>query len=626
MAELIVDKITHYFDQDRVILDEVSFQINAGERVGLLGINGAGKSTLLRIITGELTPVSGRVIASGGKRVGYVPQMPVYPGGATGEDVMKLAFQRAFEIEKEINRLAAELSDDADDKKMNRISALSNELEALGGYDFDVRINKTANGLGITNEMRNMPYEKLSGGEQMRVNLAKLILEDADILILDEPTNHLDLNGILWLEEYLKTYRGAVLAVSHDRYFLNNIVSRIIEITRFGMASFYSGNFDYYAREKEERYERQLKQFEIEQAKIRQLEETARRMHTWAQAYDNPYLHKRAFAIEKRIEWLKQTDKPVKDARLNAAFAGEKFRAQEAVVIKGVSHGYGDRRLFSGFSALVRGAERIAIVGGNGSGKTTLLRILLGEETPLEGASKTGPSVKQVSIPQKIEFAHPERTLLDTLLYELPVDAQGARDRLGIFMFGGENALKTVSQLSGGEKMRLKMCIAMYSGANLLILDEPTNHLDIPSREWIENAVSAFEGTLIFVSHDRYFINKFATRIWEIENGCIRDYDCGFEKYLSIRRKEEIHKKSASAAIPKAEKPGKPEPRSGKTERRKAALEREINKKETELEALRLEETQNASDYVYLQEIGERKDRIQQEIDQLYDEWYACDG
>ena len=625
MAEVIADKITHYYDQDRIILDEVSFQVNERERVGLLGINGAGKTTLLKIITGEIAPSSGKVIFPGGKRVGYVPQNPEYPDDATGDDVMKLAFREAFEIEERMNALMAEAGSDTDEKTLRRISALQEDFERKGGYEYETRINKAANGLGVTAEMRKNLYKNLSGGEQMRVNLAKLILEDADILALDEPTNHLDLSGILWLEDYLRSYRGAVIAVSHDRYFLEKAVTRIIEITRFGMASFYSGTFSYYVKEKAERYERQKKQYEIEQAKIKQLEETARRMHTWAQAYDNPALHKRAFAIEKRIEWLRQTDKPPVDEKLTAAFSGEKFRAQEAAVIKDIQFGYGGRMLFSNFSALVRGSERIAIVGDNGSGKTTLLNILTGESSPVSGSCRLGPSVKLVSIPQKIVFPHPERTLVDTLIYDLNLDAQGARDRLGVFMFGGENALKTVSQLSGGEKMRLTMCLAMHSGANVLVLDEPTNHLDIPSREWIEDAVNAFEGTLIFVSHDRYFINRFATRIWEIDNGEIRDYDCGFEKYLSIKQKEEIQRKSASAPAPKAEKTQKPAPRPGKSERKKAMLERDIEKKEAEMAVLREEEKAFASDYVKLQEMQERENALQAEIDELFEKWLACE-
>lgn len=616
MADLVIEHITHYFEQDRVILDDVSFQIDPGERVGLLGVNGAGKTTLLRIITGELTCVSGRVITSRGKRVGYVPQLPSYPEGATGEDVMRLAFARAKEIENELHALSGRISADSSDEDMRRLSSLTAAFEAAGGYEFDVRLNKAANGLGIDAGMRARPYAQLSGGEQMRVNLAKLILEDADIMVLDEPTNHLDMNGMLWLEEYLKSYKGAVLAVSHDRYFLDRIAKRIIELTRFGMAAFYSGNYSFYVVEKEARYQLKLKQFEIEQAKIKQLEETARRLHTWAQAYDNKFLHKRAFAIEKRIEWLRQTDRPLKDPRLNAAFAGERFFAAEAIRVTNLSKSFGDNTLFGDFSALVRGGERIALMGDNGSGKTTLLKILMGMESPDSGKCALGPSAKLVYIPQKIAFDRAERTLVDTLLYELNLEPQAARDRLGLFMFSGENALKTVSQLSGGERMRLKMCLAMNARVNMLVLDEPTNHLDIPSREWIEQAIEAFEGVLVFVSHDRYFIRRFATRIWEIEGGRVRDYACGFDKYLSIREKERAQAKVLRA--PPAEKTARPPARA---ERKREAIEREIERKDAQLAELDELAQANASDYIALGDIERDKLKLEAERDRLYEEW-----
>ena len=356
-------------------------------------------------------------------------------------------------------------------------------------------------------------------------------------------------------------------------------------------------------------------------------------MSAWAYSgMDKTY--KRVFAIQKRIEWLRQTEKPTREERLELGFSTVPFRADYALRIKDLKKSYGERTLFENVTETIRGGgERVALVGANGAGKTTLLKILLGEESPDAGVVQFGPSVRAAYLPQQITFEHPERTLYDTLLYDLGCEPQQARNRLGAYRFRGEDQFKLVSQLSGGERARLKLCMLMNSAVNMLILDEPTNHLDLDSREWIESAVDQFEGTLLIVSHDRYFVNRFASRIWELDNGRLRSFDCGYEKYRFIREREEEAAQQEQARQREAEKAErdektekKPARRDGRIERRMNVLERDIAKLEQQLDALDAQMEENASDYVRLGELEEQKNALQAQMDALYEEWEQLDS
>ena len=634
MAEIVVSGIEKSFEQDRVVLDDVSFQVEAGERVGLLGPNGAGKTTLLRIMTGELTPDKGFIAIPQGRRIGYISQLAEVPEGASVEDVLRMAFAEVQAVSAALEEIRQRMDrGEHSEGMMRRYDDLMTRFDMLGGYDCETRLAKVAAGLHISAEQRRQPFDSLSGGEQTCIRLAVMILRETDILLLDEPTNHLDMDSIEWLENYIDHYKGTVLAVSHDRYFLDRTVTRIVELDHGGV-EFYSGNYSFYVVEKEARYKLQMKQYEKEQAKIAQLEKAADQLSAWAYSgMDKTY--KRVLSIRKRIEWLHQTEKPTREERLDLGFPTVPFRADYALRMRDLRKSFGSRTLFSGVTQTIRGGgERVALVGANGAGKTTLLKILLGEETPDEGAVQFGPSVRAAYLPQQITFEHPERTLYDTLLYELGCEPQQARNRLGAYRFRGEDQFKRVSQLSGGERARLKLCLLMNSAVNMLILDEPTNHLDLDSREWIESAVDQFEGTLLIVSHDRYFVNRFATRIWELEGGELRNFDCGYQKYRFIREREEearqaqwAAEKSEKRQQEKADKAARPAARKdGKTERRMAVLEREIAKLEKQSEALDAEMEENASDYVRLGEIQEQKNALQAQIDALYAEWAELDG
>ncbi|MBR2481952.1 MAG: ABC-F family ATP-binding cassette domain-containing protein, partial [Oscillospiraceae bacterium] len=486
-------------------------------------------------------------------------------------------------------------------------------------YDMDTQVNKVVNGLSIPESQRNQLFDSLSGGERTRVNLGRLILEDTDILLLDEPTNHLDLHATEWLEEYIAKFRGTVVTISHDRYFLDRTVTRVIELAN-GKVEFYSGNYSFYAVEKERRYLEQLRRYEKEQAKIQQLEKSAEQLRLWAfMGMDKTY--KRAISMERRIERMRTTEKPIRDKKLKQQFASLEFNGDEALVLRSVAKGFGDRTLFSGVEAKVTGGERIALLGDNGTGKSTLIRMLMGEEAPDEGRIRFGPAVRTAYLPQIIEFEHPERSLVNTMLYEKKnMTPQSARNRLAAYDFCGEDVFKSVEVLSGGEKSRLKLCMLMDEEVNFLILDEPTNHLDIASREWIEEAVEAYDGTLLFVSHDRYFIKRFATRIWELSDGVIRDYPMNFAAYRQVKAQEESQKTVEKEPEKKPEK--KPNVKKNPSAKRLLTIcERDIAKMEERMANLDAEMEVHACDAGKLNELYAEKQQLEEELMALMERW-----
>ena len=480
----------------------------------------------------------------------------------------------------------------------------------------ETRLEKICTGLGIDKDFRAKLFANLSGGEKTRINLARLILVDTEILLLDEPTNHLDLSATVWLEDYVSHYKGTVLVISHDRYFLDKTISRVIEI-QGGKAAFYAGNYSFYAVEKQRRYLEQLRQYKKEQAEIQRLTETARMMHQ----HNTEHLNKRAFSIEKRIARLERTARPEQQRKMKARFGQAEFFADDLLTLREVKKSFGEQTLFDHVSLRVEPGDRIALLGDNGTGKSTLLKIILKEEAADSGAVKQGLTVKTGYLPQQVRFDHPERSLYDTMLYEANCSAQQARDRLGRFLFQGEDVFKPVSVLSGGEQSRLKLCMLMDEKVNFLLLDEPTNHLDLDSREWIEEAVEDFEGTLLFVSHDRYFIQRFANRIWTLENGAISDFKGDYAAYQAWRERQ----KALAPPPPKAEKVKKEKPkRPGGTKQLKkdlAAAEKRMEKLDQLLEELNQQKEAAASDYQKLQELLEQEGAYTAEYDQLMETW-----
>ena len=616
MVDISVKNLNKFFVIGENLLQDLSFEIEEGERVAILGRNGCGKTTLFKIITGEMDYDGGEVYVNPNKKLGMISQIPHFPLGYTVEDVLRSAFREILAAKKKMEALEQAMEQGATQEQLKTYDSLVARFQAGGGYDMDVEVDKICNGLGITPAQRPQLFDSLSGGEKTRINLARLLLEKTDILLLDEPTNHLDLNSVEWLENYIKTFKGTVLAISHDRYFIDQIAQRVIEITE-GHAEFYTGNYSFYMEEKQARFDLQLKQYEQEQAKLKQLGYTVERMKGWG--INNRTLYRRAMSIQHRMERIRKTERPKTEKTMKATFGEKDFSGDVVFKLKNLSKSFGDRVLFSDVNLSVEGGERIALLGDNGTGKSTFIKCLLGEED-CQGKIQFGPTVKWGYLPQIIHFDHPERSLYDTMLYEKNLTPQQARDRLGAFLFQGEDVFKTVGTLSGGEQSRLRLCMLMDEKINLLILDEPTNHLDIASREWVEAAIEEFEGVLLFVSHDRYFIEKFAERIWLLEDGTIRDFRCDYRKYRSILEHEAMARVLPAAAPKVKKEKGKPGG-TKETEKTVRRLEREIDRQEKLVTDLDRKIEAAAADYQELTRLLGEKEEAENILMELMEQW-----
>jgi len=664
MAVISVNELNKYYGEKH-ILKGVTFQVFEGERIGLLGKNGSGKTTLFKILSGQEAYEQGIVNVSSALKFGVLEQIPEYPCDYTVRDVLNTAFEELFKMKSELESLGKIMesgNSGNDELLLKRYGAIQSQFEASGGYVIDATMAKVCNGLDIDEEMQQRPFRLLSGGEKTRVNLGRIILENPDVLLLDEPTNHLDIASVEWLEEYLIEFKGTVIVISHDRYFLDKVVNRIVEIEN-GKAELYEGNYSYYVKEKEARYRQRLARYEQEQKKIKQLEETAARLHEWARNSDNPALHRRAFAIEKRIERMEITEKPLKEQKLKAAFKENKFSGSEVIVLKNVFKHYGNNRVIDGISLEVRKGEHVALIGPNGCGKTTLLKLITGEEKQDSGLIKKGESIKYGILHQNVTFENPDFNVLDTVRHALVISEEMARNRLAAFNFKGEDVFKKVASLSGGEKSRLRLCILMQQDINLLILDEPTNHLDIASKEWIEDAISEFNGTILFVSHDRYFINRFATRIWEMYNGKITDFKGTYEEYKKWKSKNEIASKNSELAAKSKYEAGKgrrteadskhtnvtaggsinlesinlkiadmqkiqrrsPEKLKEKLKKKRLETENKIKALDGRINEINNEMEMYASDFERLEKLLDEKSSLEEQIDLLYEEWMELD-
>ena len=618
MVDIQVKNLTKFFVIGENLLEGLSFEVQEGECVAILGRNGCGKTTLFKILTGEMDYDDGEVYVNPHKRIGLISQIPKFPAGYTVENVLRSAFAPLTAAKRKMEQLELDMAEGVTDEQLREYDRLCAVFQAGGGYEMDVDVDKICNGLGITAAQREQLFDSLSGGEKTRVNLARLLLEKTDILLLDEPTNHLDLNSVEWLEGYINAFKGTVLTISHDRYFLDTVADRIIEIVD-GHGEFYSGNYSFYIDEKQARFDLQLKQYEQEQAKLKQLGYTVERMKGWG--INNRTLYRRAMSIQHRMERIKKTEKPKTEKTMKATFGEKDFSGDVLFETKRMAKSFDERQLFSDVELLVEGGERIALLGDNGTGKTTFIKCLLGEED-FDGKIKFGPTVKSGYLPQTIHFSHPERTLYDTMLYEKNCTPQTARDRLGAFLFQGEDVFKTVGNLSGGEQSRLRLCMLMDEKINFLILDEPTNHLDIASREWVEAAIEEFEGALLFVSHDRYFIEKFAERIWLLQDGKIRDFKCGYKKFRSIIE----HEAAMTVPTPNEPKVKKEKPKGGTKENDKLVrrLEREIEKQEAVVAEYDVKIDAAAADYQELTRLLAEKEEAEMVLMDLMEQWEAA--
>ena len=613
MIDISVSKLNKFYG-DHHVLRDLSFTIEQGERVGLLGDNGSGKTTLFKILSGECDYDSGEVLIPASKRLAVVSQIPTFPPEYTVWDVLQTSFSHLADISKKLRDMERMMEVYSDSEVLARYDSLTAQYEHLGGYNTETEINKTCNGLGISDSMRSRIFSTLSGGEKTRIMIASALLRDPDILLLDEPTNHLDIDAVEWLENYLPTFRGTVFIISHDRYFIDKCITRVIELSD-GSAEFYPGNYSFYVKEREARYEEQLKRYKAEQAAIEKLEFTAERMHGWGMG--NKKLQVRAFAIEKRIERMRKTEKP-KEVRhtMHAGFSSAEFFGDNVLKINDLSKSFDEKELFSALNLTMKNGDRIALIGDNGSGKTTLLDIIAKKSSPDRGSVTYNPSIKCAMLPQIISFANENRSILDTMLYDLNVSTQTARNRLASFLFFGDEVFDSVNTLSGGERSRLKLCEIMAGDINLLLLDEPTNHLDISSREWIEEAVEDYDGALLFVSHDRFFINKFANRIWELGDGKIYDFVGSFDAF---RREKQLAalQRTTQKVTAKPEKKDKPKaPNKKQNDKKLREVEREISRLEQRLSEIEEESAAASSDFEALSKLFEERETLNLELEE----------
>ena len=630
MSEIVLNDIHKYYGTHHV-LKGVSLEIYENSVVGLIGENGAGKTTLFKIISGQETYDKGDLIIARGRRIGVLDQIPQYPPETTVLQVLESAFDELFEMRDRLRDMEVKMAQYNDPVVIKQYGNLLTEFENRGGFLIQTSINKVCKGLNIDEDMLKRNFSRLSGGEKTRVNLGRIILMDSHILLLDEPTNHLDINSVEWLEEYLQSFDGTVVVVSHDRYFLDRVADRIVEIED-GTATIYEGNYSKFAMLKEQRRIEQLRQYEQEQRKIKQLEQAIKRMHDWANRSDNPKLHRRAFGMEKRLERMQKNTvpKPKKERKLHQAFKTNNFSGTEVVSLKGVAKSFNDKAVLDQVNLLIRKNDHVALLGDNGTGKTTLLRIITGELAPDTGVVRIGPSVKAAYLPQIVSFENPELTLLEIVQRTLIVSEERARNLLAGFKFTGEDVFKTAESLSGGEKSRLKLCLLMQHDVNLLILDEPTNHLDIASREWIEEVLEGFDGTILFVSHDRYFIRKFAKTVCELEEGKLYYFDGGYEEYrqwkqYQLQQKQlENQKKSKEEKQKTDSRIKKPSPKA--IEKKLTKVENEISHVESRLEDIEKDMEIYASDYEKLNELFSEKQELELKHEELLKEWVKLEN
>ncbi len=619
MADIIVNDLNKYYGGNH-ILKGLSFEIYEGEKVGILGKNGSGKTTLFKVLTKEELFESGSINIQKGKNVEVLDQIPIYNEEFTSIDVINTAFENVFSIKASMKELENKMQHGHTEDLLKKYGSLQHKLEHLDGYNTENAINRVCNGLGITLDVCHKLFTKLSGGEKTRINLARILLKKADILLLDEPTNHLDIRAVEWLEEFISQFDGTVLIISHDRYFLDRTIKKSIELID-GKAEFYAGNYSYYLVERELRFQRKLEMYEQQQKKVDQLETAAKRMHDWANRSDNPSMHKKAVAIEKRLERLDTIEKPKSERKIGVEFTTKGFSGKDVIVLEDVEKRFGDRVLWKHANLTIQRNERVAIIGDNGTGKTTLLKLIMGDIAPEKGVVKLGNSIKPAYLPQLVSFEKPEFTVLDTIRYEFETSEEKARFILAPFNFKGEDVLKTVSSLSGGEKSRLRLCILMQNDCNLLMLDEPTNHLDLSSREWIEKSVSDFKGTVVFISHDRYFINRFATRIWSFENLKINDFIGTYSEFLDWKQLELQKNLGKSEFIKETKVELKKNTKLTFTAQMKEKLELEIADFELGIKEIEKEMELSASDFKRLEELIKLKEIREAELELMYEKW-----
>ncbi len=577
-----------------ILFENLQLEVNSGEHVAIVGVNGSGKTTLLQLLSGVDFPDRGRIIKSKDATVGYLHQIPNYPGHSV-KKVLEEAFADIYALRARMTILEQEMQSNVTDKILWQYGQVQEQFMLQGGYEVEAQLAMIANGLGIM-EMLAQPFSSLSGGEKTKVMLGQILLSQPAILLLDEPTNHLDMQAIEWLENYVRSFEGIVIVVSHDRHFMNQIAHKVIEIED-GEAFTYTGNYDAFIAQKEAKIEQQFADYEEQQKKIKKMQETIKRLKQWANEANPPNasMHRRAKSMEKALARIERVKKPISKKKMNLALTMAERSGKEVVQLQDIYHGY-EKPLLIDSNLAVYFGERLAIVGNNGSGKSTLLKMMLGEIVPNRGVCHVGSNVKIGYLSQQLEHKNPAIRLIDAFRENVAVSEAEARHILARFLFYGYDVFKKVKNLSGGEKMRLRLAQLMHEDINVLILDEPTNHLDIEAREVLEDTLETFEGTIIGVSHDRYFLQKIFTKTAWLKDQTIHVFEGDYE--WARQKLEELSKKIVveNEVAPKIQ-----------SVKKELSLEQQIEKLEAKLEEPSLAK--------------EQRQKLKQQIEELYEKW-----
>ncbi|MBE5807136.1 MAG: ABC-F family ATP-binding cassette domain-containing protein [Clostridiales bacterium] len=613
------------------ILENVDLTLQAGSRLGLVGVNGSGKSTLLKIISGELEPDSGTVSLTRGTRVGMLTQDADIQSDLTIQQELERVFEPVREMERKLRAMEGEMAQVHDDpvafeQLSGAYQRLTDRFEDAGGYEWPSRIQGVLAGLGFARGREQQPANLLSGGEKTRLCLARLLLTQPELIMLDEPTNHLDLKSVEWLEDALRKYRGTVIVISHDRYFLNSVCDCMAELSMRRLTQ-YEGNYDRFAVQRQANIERQLKEYKLQQAEIARQQAIIARYRM----YNREKSIRAAESRERRLEKLERIEKPQTEQKVRFTFEARRRTGDDVLFVRDLSKGFEGRTLFENFDLHLRAGDRVAVIGPNGVGKTTLLNIITGRLSADHGTVVYGSNVDVGYYDQLQSGLHPEKDVLNELWDDFPrLELDRVRGVLALFLLTGDDVYQPIGTLSGGERGRVALAKLMLRKDNLLVLDEPTNHLDMDSREVLEDALQDFDGTLLTVSHDRYFINRVATRVIEMRPDGVTEYLGNYDDYLEKKRLEESgesEEQLAGKTRTQLDKEKRRERLKKETarqrEQRLKALEKEIA--DTENEAARLESSM-ADPEVYrdgekAQQVALAHREAQERLEALYEEW-----
>ena len=615
------------------VLRDVSLTVQQGDRIGLVGVNGCGKSTLMRILAGLDAQDGGEISLVRGLRVGYLAQQNMVTSGETVWNELQKVYEQVFAMEKKLRELEDEMAHaHTDAQRFAQLSAdydrLTQRFEEADGYSWKSMVSGVLNGLGFKPAQYDQCVDSLSGGEQTRLCLARLLLQKPDLLLLDEPTNHLDMETLQWLENYLAAYKGSVLVISHDRYFLDHVCTGIVEIL-MGSSEQYNGNYTRYIAQRQERFESRMRAYEIQQKEIERQQAIIARYRM----FNREKSIRAAESREKALDRMEKLEKPVDERAIRFSFEARRRTGEDVLQLTEISKSFGEKHLFHDLTLRVRAGDRVALIGPNGVGKSTLIKIIVGEEQPDTGFIRYGSNVDIGYYDQHQSTLHADKTALDEIWDRFPqMEQSNVRGALGMFLFTGDDVFKPIHTLSGGEKGRVALTALMLRKDNLLLLDEPTNHLDMDSREVLEDALTDFGGTIITVSHDRYFINRIANRIIEMQPDGVTEYIGNYDDYIERKNRPVAVEAEAGKTKTELEKEKRREKLSRQALRqlkiRAQEAEKAVGVKEAEIAEL---EAQMADPSLYSDaqksaDVQRAYQKAQQALQKLYEQWEAAEA